>query len=489
MKYVKNNSLLHYYPVLLANKFRGENSILDGHLIVASFLDITGGIHHINKSALEILKLCDGEHSVGDIINYLVERYDAPRHVIMSGVRRVLKHGIEGGYIRLIEEKNNFNVLSLRDDRELPKEPLRNFLYTPREILFEITYACNLSCKHCYSKSGKPASDELDKYELKKLARELGEMRVFKVSIGGGEPTLVADKLIYFINELSLNGVETVLVTNGVLFDEYLAEALWKAGLRTVQFSLDGLNSLHDEIRGLKGCFEKVAKAINVAKLFGYNILIKTVAQKRNISHLIEIYKYIKESGVLYWSINRVVPYGRAKEFMEEVYISYSEYEDLLHKIDKITLREIGSIAVGHEPIYSKLKLRDKPADKIKALCMASTLSIHVCPDGKVKPCSYFPDSYICGDIRDEKLHNIWLNSPILARMRNLRLSDLGEPCISCKVACNGRCRGAAAAFFGRLAAPDPMCPIVEKYMTLRKPSYLSETVVCEISPIEDYFP
>ncbi len=475
--------VLDFYPVFMIKRFRKENSIIDNNLVVASIEDYAGGIHHLNKTALEILSLFDGKNSVKDVLNYLMEKYDAPKHRLLAGIRSVLRNGIEKGFISLQEHIEP--PVPLDDKRKIPKEPLHNFLYTPREVLFELTYACNLHCKHCYSSSGEPMPDELDKQELMRLADELGEMKVFRVSIGGGEPLLRIEELIFFVRELNSRGIEADLVTNGVLFNEEVARALWKAGLRRVQFSLDGVGTLHDEIRGFKGCFDKVVEAIKLAKLMGYKILVKSVVQRKNLPQLKRIYALVKELGVSYWSVNRFVPSGRAKEFLEEIYVVYENYAAAIKKIKDIVSREVGGPQVGLEPLLDEMKARKKKASETYAVCMAGTLSLHLCPDGTVLPCSYFPKEFSCGNIREQNLHNIWLNSKLLTRLRTLKLSDIGEPCTSCGLECNGKCRGSAAAFFGRITAPDPMCPIVERRST-EMPYKVYWTKPCAPSPAEE---
>ena len=84
-------------------------------------------------------------------------------------------------------------------------------------------------------------------------------------------------------------------------------------------------------------------------------------------------------------------------------------------------------------------------------------------PSGLVKPCFWFPDEFNCGDVREIDLLETWLNCELLNKFRKLRKRMLKEPCRSCSIKCVGGCRGVAAAVFGDILAPQPLCPLVEK--------------------------
>ncbi|MDF2979803.1 MAG: Radical domain protein [Actinomycetospora sp.] len=66
-------------------------------------------------------------------------------------------------------------------------------LTSPICLTWELTYACNLSCVHCLSSSGRRDPDELSTDEAKAVIDELQRMQVFYVNIGGGEPTVRSD--------------------------------------------------------------------------------------------------------------------------------------------------------------------------------------------------------------------------------------------------------------------------------------------------------
>ena len=83
-----------------------------------------------------------------------------------------------------------------RDVRHSPGRLVDQFelgLDAPICLTWELTYACNLSCVHCLSSSGRRDPRELSTEQCKAVIDELERMQVFYVNIGGGEPTVRAD--------------------------------------------------------------------------------------------------------------------------------------------------------------------------------------------------------------------------------------------------------------------------------------------------------
>jgi pyrroloquinoline quinone biosynthesis protein D len=58
-----------------------------------------------DEIAVEILQLCDGERSVADIIDLLVEKYTAPRDAIGADVIAMLQDLADKGFLTQAREK------------------------------------------------------------------------------------------------------------------------------------------------------------------------------------------------------------------------------------------------------------------------------------------------------------------------------------------------------------------------------------------------
>ena len=123
-------------------------------------------------------------------------------------------------------------------------------LDAPICLTWELTYACNLSCIHCLSSSGRRDPRELSTDQCKAVIDELERMQVFYVNIGGGEPTVRSDfwELVDYATE---HHVGVKFSTNGVRITPEVAARLAAADYVDVQISLDGATAeVNDAVRG-----------------------------------------------------------------------------------------------------------------------------------------------------------------------------------------------------------------------------------------------
>ncbi|GAS98948.1 radical SAM peptide maturase, mycofactocin system, partial [Mycolicibacterium canariasense] len=123
-------------------------------------------------------------------------------------------------------------------------------LDAPICLTWELTYACNLSCVHCLSSSGRRDPRELSTQQCKGIIDELERMQVFYVNIGGGEPTVRSDfwELVDYATE---HHVGVKFSTNGVRITPEVAAKLAASDYVDVQISLDGATAeINDAVRG-----------------------------------------------------------------------------------------------------------------------------------------------------------------------------------------------------------------------------------------------
>ena len=109
------------------------------------------------------------------------------------------------------------------DTAPLPlKEQFTRGLDAPICLTWELTYACNLSCVHCLSSSGRRDPRELSTAECRAVIDELERMQVFYVNIGGGEPTVRPD-FWDLVDYATAHHVGVKFSTNGVKIDPAVA--------------------------------------------------------------------------------------------------------------------------------------------------------------------------------------------------------------------------------------------------------------------------
>ncbi len=314
-------------------------------------------------------------------------------------------------------------------------------------IAWELTAACNLSCRYCRaSASHEPDQGELDTDEAKRFVESIAPRKPMLI-LSGGEPLLRPD--LFQIIRLAVSlGIRVSLASNGTLITSGLAEEIADSGVSRVSISLDGADAaMHDHGRG-QGSFERSIKGIeNLRGRVDFQINF-TVTQK-NQSELIRIFDLAEKLGAAALHIFFLVPTGRGRE--EDV-ITPVRQEEMLRQIEGEMDRRTLEVQVTCAPQYARLK---KPGHgRGSGGCLAGRRFVFVSRKGEVYPCGYLP--LRVGSVREKNFIEIWENSPELQALREGRLKG---KCGRCEFSrsCGG-CRARAYALTGDYLQSDPSC-------------------------------
>src|ERR1700743_173140 len=158
-------------------------------------------------------------------------------------------------------------------------------LDAPICLTWELTYACNLSCVHCLSSSGRRDPRELSPAECKALIDTLERMQVSYVNIGGGEPTVRPD-FWELVDYATAHHVGVKFSTNGVRITPEGAAKLAPSDYVDVQISLDGATAeVNDAVRG-PGSFAMAIRALENLAAAGFSdAKISVVVTSHNVDH------------------------------------------------------------------------------------------------------------------------------------------------------------------------------------------------------------
>ena len=314
-------------------------------------------------------------------------------------------------------------------------------------IAWELTAACNLSCRYCRaSASHEPDQGELDTDEAKRFVESIAPLKPMLI-LSGGEPLLRPD--LFQIIRLAVSlGIRVSLASNGTLITSGLAEEIADSGVSRVSISLDGADAaMHDHGRG-QGSFRRSSRGIeNLRGRVDFQINF-TVTQK-NQSELIRIFDLAEKLGAAALHIFFLVPTGRGRE--EDV-ITPVRQEEMLRQIEGEMDRRTLEVQVTCAPQYARLK---KPGHgRGSGGCLAGRRFVFVSRKGEVYPCGYLP--LRVGSVREKNFIEIWENSPELQALREGRLKG---KCGRCEFSrsCGG-CRARAYALTGDYLQSDPSC-------------------------------
>ncbi len=353
----------------------------------------------------------------------------------------------------------------------------------PFLVVWDVTYKCNLKCKHCYATAGKPLPNELTTEEAKLAIDKLNRAGVPIIAFSGGEP-LIRPDILELSEYATKKGIYVAMATNGTLITEEMAKKMKNAGMQFVQISLDGADAkTHDEFRGIPGAFDRTVEGIKNCVKQDFFVNISTTATHHDYKQIPEIIDFCEELGVDWFMAYNFVPVGRGN-FIKESDLTAEEREELLEmmwerlKMGKVnvltTAPQFGRISLQKEfgnefdektvpTHFYTLKLKGKLLDLAEFIggCGAGRFYCAIRPQGNIEPCVFFP--LTIGNIKNDDFEELWENNKIFRDLRNK--DELKGNCGKCdyRYYCGG-CRARAFNYFGDYMAPDPGCIYNKKY-------------------------
>jgi mycofactocin radical SAM maturase len=324
-------------------------------------------------------------------------------------------------------------------------------LEAPIYLTWELTYACNLSCVHCLSSSGRRDPRELSTAECKTVIEELARMQVFYVNIGGGEPTVRPD-FWELVDYATTHHVGVKFSTNGVKITPEVAQRLAASDYVDVQISLDGASvEINDAVRG-HGTYDTALRAMqNLADAGVRGFKISVVMTRHNVAQL-DDFKAIADRFNAQLRITRLRPSGRGADVWDELHVTAGQqgqlYEWLVANGEDVLTGDSFFHLAGYGKALPGLNL-----------CGAGRVVCLIDPVGDVYACPFaIHENFLAGNVRDAGgFTAVWRTSELFTELRR---PQTGGACRSCSAydACRGGCM--AAKFFTGLPldGPDPEC-------------------------------
>ncbi|MFC2041254.1 radical SAM protein [Chloroflexota bacterium] len=353
-------------------------------------------------------------------------------------------------------------------------------------VAWELTRSCNLFCAHCRGSSAPVSySDELTTEECFHLVDQILEVGHPIIILTGGEP-LTRPDVLQIAGYAVDKGLRVVMGTNGTLITEDMAAKLKSVPVSRLGISLDfPLAELQDNFRGQDGAFEATMAGIANARQAGIEVQINSTITKMNVNYLEELLALTVEVGAVAFHPFMLVPTGRGKG-LETVELPPEQYEQTLNWLyDKqMELGDRMFFKPTDVPHYMRVvKQREKqdrvtaertgakrnPTNIITRGCLAGIGFCFVSSQGKVKGCGYLDIE--AGDIRKESFGQVWANSPLFLKLRDL--SNLKGKCGICeyKRICGG-CRARAYEATDDCFEAEPYCiyePVEQRKVATRQ--------------------
>ena len=295
----------------------------------------------------------------------------------------------------------------------------------PFNLTFSVTNVCQSRCKTCsiwklYRDNPSRRDEELDLDEIEKFFRSMGHVYLFNIS--GGEPFLRPDlaQIIGLACEY-LRPAVIHIPTNAIAVDIVEKKTLEVLNIInennpaiqfTIKPSLDHIGERHDDIRGVKGNFDKVIILFNRLKkhksqFSNLHVELGTIISSWNVNDIEEISNFVVGLGPD--SYRNEIAEQRSEMFNQENSITpdIEEYR----KAVKVFIK---NMKVGHKNkvffqrlnnsfrlVYYDLAFRIMKEKRQAIHCYAGISNAHMSPYGDIWPCCTLGYEMSMGNIRE----------------------------------------------------------------------------------------
>jgi cyclic pyranopterin phosphate synthase len=171
---------------------------------------------------------------------------------------------------------SNINVwiCNVLRDVSMPEQLIDSFGRVHTNLRISVTDRCNIRCFYCMPAEDVQFMDRrklMTFEEIERFVRVAVPLGLRKIRLTGGEPLVRRDLHVLVAKLAEIPEIEDIgITTNGILLADQ-AQALFDAGLRRINISLDALNAEKFERITRRRGFEQVIAGINAAKAVGFH--------------------------------------------------------------------------------------------------------------------------------------------------------------------------------------------------------------------------
>jgi radical SAM protein with 4Fe4S-binding SPASM domain len=279
----------------------------------------------------------------------------------------------------------------------------------PVQLTFFLTRRCNARCPFCFylSTDTEPENDapELSLLEIEKMASSLG--RLLWLAFSGGE-IFLRDDLVDVVRVFYRRNRPAIILlpTNGLLPDTIYRKTTailehCPKSVVTVKLSLDGLEPLHDSLRGVPGAFRKTLETYRlltglVEKYDNFELGMNTVFCAANQDDMEEIIGYVNTlDGIRTHTVSLIRGNVRDRELknvdMRKYHDTISMMEANLKNRQASRYRFRGArLKSAQDILQRRLIHRVRVEQRQVVPCYAGQLTLVVTETGDVYPCESF---------------------------------------------------------------------------------------------------
>lgn len=321
----------------------------------------------------------------------------------------------------------------------------KGYSFSLNTVFFVLTYRCNLRCVMCglwgpqglcFSSLKMKEREELSLDSWEKVVDDLYKLSP-NIILFGGEP-LIYPYWYELAKYIRSKNLRCHLPTNGTLIKENVDKIT--EVITNVDFSLDGIEEVHDEIRGEKGIFKKIIEGIVLLNNYKKEknsslpyINICCTINDLNYDKISQIPEFFEKNNIEINLLNfQNIEFTTSgtlenqKNFFKKFFAQETTFwegvekkdfkidiEVLIKEIEKIKGKKYSNIKyIEFEPDFTADEIRayyKREHNKIRknhGKCLAPWNMAMVLPDGEVWIC---PD-YSVGNVKEENILKLFNN-------------------------------------------------------------------------------
>lgn len=322
------------------------------------------------------------------------------------------------------------------------------------QLYILLTETCNLHCPMCIR--GHQHGNDLSLEMLQHIVNR-GDLDGLDVVLTGGEPT--QSPIVCEATRLVSRVAKTVCITtNGTDADRLCA--LQGIPNFSVQVSIDGDATVHDEIRG-RGTFTKVTATLSALEEHEIPYVVSSVVGRKNRMAIFRLATWLETlKRMRYWNVSFEMPFGNAG--LENMMSSqeWNLFVDELLEYARVKLR-IKKLFPFELYDNHRAELMHLATKHRRLNCGSGRDKLYVYPDLSVYPCTCLQDHCV-GNLTEKSLMEIQQSECMRAFLEYHVLPQ--TICASCDYLpfCNGGCIGMAVHYGGGMGMGDIRCPKIQ---------------------------
>ena len=288
---------------------------------------------------------------------------------------------------------------------------------TPSRVHYYLTAQCNSRCIMCDVWKNQPKTEtEISLHTALHLIHELPKLGIKELSITGGEPLTQKTKLMTLLKKANSHNIYTHFATNGFLLDKEFLDEYEQCGGGHIHVSLDGINEVHDKMRGVTGAYQKTLHALQQYTSGNYKkvrLKVGIIFSPYNLSSVLDVVKKMISFNIpiTIQPLNQLLEHTTNKNDASNWYFSSEQKEQVEQTIQNLiflkknhagliindiqhlqliltfSLRNIGSTYTTISATAIKTPMATKTKNTRRSRCLVGFDTVRISAQGGVFTC------------------------------------------------------------------------------------------------------